>query len=360
MADYEDTKVSNLIINNISQEKYDELAAAGELDPTQVYLTPTEAAGGDFATKDYVDTQVLDTFDYLNDADTTIRSNINQLDKNIRTVADWVNVKDEEGNRAVLETEAQDAYRAINELNTKVNDCLPLSGGTLTGALEFEWSGNYQATEKIILKTKYHRLDTDTIISNDVASVNPNGLVSFVRRIHAPGFWPKRASGQDNLGNTFYCFGKTFTQKINAGRQNSVDSGDLIVPTEGGTLARLEDLEGLGLVEVLPTADNGYTTVKNFGNNYIEATGIYEVGSLEANAETVDVISFPDGVQFEEGQMYWANAYATTEDTNGNVVVATIISRGTSDITIVCKNLGSTDVENLIICWEVRGMLATA
>jgi hypothetical protein len=112
------------------------------------------------------------------------------------------------------------------------------------------------------------------------------------------------------------------------------------------------------LVEVLPTADNGYTTVKNFGNNYIEATGIYEVGSVEANAEVVDVIPFPEGIQFEEGQMYWANAHATTEDANGNTVVANVISRGSSDITIVYKNLGSTEVENLTICWEVRGVVA--
>ena len=46
MADYEDTKVTDLVINNMSQEKFEELKAAGELDPTQIYLTPTEESGG--------------------------------------------------------------------------------------------------------------------------------------------------------------------------------------------------------------------------------------------------------------------------------------------------------------------------
>ena len=46
MADYEDTRVTDLVINNMSQEKFDELKAAGELDPTQIYLTPTEESGG--------------------------------------------------------------------------------------------------------------------------------------------------------------------------------------------------------------------------------------------------------------------------------------------------------------------------
>lgn len=52
MADYEDITVSNLIINNISQEKFDELKAAGQLQPDQIYLTPTEESGG--ATGDYL------------------------------------------------------------------------------------------------------------------------------------------------------------------------------------------------------------------------------------------------------------------------------------------------------------------
>lgn len=75
-----------------------------------------------YATAQYVDDQVFDVLDYVSNQTTPIKNNINQLDTNIRTVADWVNIKDEDGNRATLETEAQDAYRAINELNAKISD----------------------------------------------------------------------------------------------------------------------------------------------------------------------------------------------------------------------------------------------
>lgn len=46
MSDYEDVKVTDLVINNISQEKYDELKAAGQLEATQIYLTPTAGESG--------------------------------------------------------------------------------------------------------------------------------------------------------------------------------------------------------------------------------------------------------------------------------------------------------------------------
>lgn len=40
MADYVDTKVSNLVINNLTQEKYDELLASGQINPDELYCTP--------------------------------------------------------------------------------------------------------------------------------------------------------------------------------------------------------------------------------------------------------------------------------------------------------------------------------
>ena len=150
------------------------------------------------------------------------------------------------------------------------------------------------------------------------------------------------------IGNKNYRWKSVATTMLNNGEP-------LNVPTVGGTLARIEDINNI--VKVLPTADNGYTTVKNFGNNYIEASGIYEFGALGANEEVVDVIPLPEGVQFAEGQMYWASAHVTTEDSNANAVVAHITSRTATDLTIVYKNLGTTEVENLLICWEVRGVV---
>lgn len=134
------------------------------------------------------------------------------------------------------------------------------------------------------------------------------------------------------------------------------NNGNFEILSADGTIPRERMTQ---LVEVLPTTENGYTTIKNFGNNYIEASGIYEFGALGANEEVVDVILFPEGVQFAEGQMYWAIAHVTTEDSNANAVVAHITSRTATDLTIVYKNLGTTEVENLFICWEVRGVVAS-
>lgn len=73
-----------------------------------------------YYTKDEIDNQLIDIVGYVGDETRPIRNDLNQLNQNTIKVANWVNAKDEEGNRAVLETEAQDAFRAINELNAKI------------------------------------------------------------------------------------------------------------------------------------------------------------------------------------------------------------------------------------------------
>lgn len=44
MADYTDTKVSQFIINNLTQEKFEELKAKGQLQDDQIYCTPDTLA----------------------------------------------------------------------------------------------------------------------------------------------------------------------------------------------------------------------------------------------------------------------------------------------------------------------------
>lgn len=73
-----------------------------------------------YYTKDEIDEQLIEIVGYVGDQTRPIRNDLNQLNQNTLKVANWVNAKDENGNRAVLETEAQDAYRAINELNAKI------------------------------------------------------------------------------------------------------------------------------------------------------------------------------------------------------------------------------------------------
>ena len=67
------------------------------------------AAHATSVTKEYVDSQ-----------DNQFYQRIRTQDSRIATIRDWVNPQDEDGNRAELTTEAQDAYRAINELDAAV------------------------------------------------------------------------------------------------------------------------------------------------------------------------------------------------------------------------------------------------
>lgn len=73
-----------------------------------------------------IDNQFVETVGYIDTKDAELKKDQRQLNENITTVADWVNAKDADGNRATLETEAKDAYRAINELNAKIGT----GGGT--------------------------------------------------------------------------------------------------------------------------------------------------------------------------------------------------------------------------------------
>ncbi|MBP5363754.1 MAG: hypothetical protein J6Y49_00175 [Alphaproteobacteria bacterium] len=60
------------------------------------------------------------TKEYVDGQDNQFYQRIKTQDSRIATIRDWVNPQDEDGNRAELTTEAQDAYRAINELDAAV------------------------------------------------------------------------------------------------------------------------------------------------------------------------------------------------------------------------------------------------
>jgi hypothetical protein len=55
MADYTDTKVSQLVINNLTQEKFEELKAKGELQDDQIYCTPDSGNGFDLFDSKWAD-----------------------------------------------------------------------------------------------------------------------------------------------------------------------------------------------------------------------------------------------------------------------------------------------------------------
>lgn len=185
MADYEDVKVTDLVINNISQEKYDELKAAGQLEATQIYLTPTEEGGG--AGGDY----------------------------------------------------------------------LPLSGGTMAGSVDFAKPETGNDSYRIQFYKPgsnpgalMFRLGTDNSgylsgFGIGVLKLNASGNYTYSARYIFTETELAPSDHNESLGRSTNKWLNVYAKKLNNG-------ADIAIPTEGGTLARLEDLEGLGGGASLP------------------------------------------------------------------------------------------------------------
>ena len=276
MADYEDTKVKDLIINNMSQEKFDELKNAGELDPTQLYCTPEEGgAGGDY---------------------------------------------------------------------------LPLSGGTLTGVINFEYNDGPYGNEELI-SWKSHKGLAQRITTGQGGEGIMFGFSAKSIHFTQGG----TVYGLNELGSQLVHVSKVYTNTLST-KDLSGNGGDLIVPTESGTLARIEDINNI--VEVLPTADNGYTTVKNFGNGYVEITGYASIGTVGAGTGSEVQIDLPAGYTMADAN-YWVNIAPTSETTMFDFK-AEAKARSTTHFMVAYKNEDTTTgLTAAGVYWEVRGMLAT-
>lgn len=119
-------------------------------------------------------------------------------------------------------------------------DYLPLSGGTLTGDLTFEWSGQYMATRQVVLKSKYYRTDTETFVYSDVLTLLPNGEITVAGAINSGALLPK-ATNIYQIGSPYLKWNSLYVNKINNG-------ADIAVPTTGGTM----------VVATPPTEDGTY------------------------------------------------------------------------------------------------------
>ena len=275
MADYEDTKVTDLVINNISQEKFDELKAAGELSPTEIYLTPTESGG---ASGDY----------------------------------------------------------------------LPLSGGTMTGDLE------------IIKDTD----DAQIILGYNSGSTNLGGII----KVASYGFILIDRRRKTQIATFSSSFGLGIHNNLDIGRigapkdiylTGALKKNDQTfeLPTTGGTMALVEDIQGI--VSVLPTEENGYTTVKNYGNGYVEISGYTAIeGTVAASSGSEIQIDLPAGYTMANDK-YWLNIVPTSE-TSMFDLKAEPKARSTTHFMVAYKNEDGTTALNAAgIYWEVRGMLST-
>lgn len=110
-------------------------------------------------------------------------------------------------------------------------DYLPLSGGTMTGEVIFNSFGQSSSYVPIIRNSRTGELSVSVRFDNgnyyDICSFNVAG-----------GYIVPNSDNQGGIGAAGKRWREVYTTKLNNG-------ADLAVPTEGGTLARLEDLDNI-------------------------------------------------------------------------------------------------------------------
>lgn len=169
---------------------------------------------------------------------------------------------DDLGNQvAGIESKIPESASETNPLVTKgdlADGYVKKSGDTMTGDLAFNVvAGGYTVT----FQDSYANVDTgntDSVIKRITSphqtqglifSEHKNGTVDMQFTMIADGFFMPR--GNRLLGSTDYPWNNIYTKKLNNG-------ADLAIPTDGGTLARLEDLaESLEIVAVDQLPETG-------------------------------------------------------------------------------------------------------
>ena len=120
----------------------------------------------------------------------------------------------------------------VGGLSKEVADAtyLPLTGGTMTGSLSFDCGSSYGYEIK------------PTAFGELVFSINGGKIVAVDR---LTGFLPDR-SDAFSLGRAARIWTNVYTRKLNNG-------ADIAVPTTGGTMARVEDIDSkFQVVDALP------------------------------------------------------------------------------------------------------------
>lgn len=308
MADYEDVKVTDLVINNISQEKYDELKTAGQLEATQIYLTPTEEGGsglpdqtdnaGKFLKTDGSEASWGETLPYTEYSSDSIVAGFTRSGYMFRTTAFGKNI----------------TLPSTPSTATAFGSKLRLGNGTIVFGVDINAIG----IDNVVIGSA----QLSAGVSNCIVIGKRNPDVSF--------------------GESKSVIFATYDNDYKL-----LDLTDGTIPAE-----RLKNL-----VEVLPTADNGYTTVKNFGNGYVEITGYASIGTVGAGTGSEVQIDLPSGYTMADAN-YWVNIAPTSETTMFDFK-AEAKARSATHFMVAYKNEDdATGLTAAGVYWEVRGMLA--
>lgn len=117
-------------------------------------------------------------------------------------------------------------------------DYLPLSGGTLNGLLTL----TAEKTDYSFSKGKFLKIikeSEDGSKKELTLYATSSGIALDGLDLHGVGTLMPVGDSLGNLGQSYSRWASVYTTKLNNG-------ADLIVPTEGGTLARLEDIQNAG------------------------------------------------------------------------------------------------------------------
>lgn len=212
-----------------------------------------------YATEEYVDDNVFALMDYIDDEISPLKTDNKNLYNNQLTLRDMLNEKDENEEFIQLTTEAQTAIPAINELNEKkaskedLSGYLPTTGGTGDGFYRFRklLPNKYAAVDHMtfepyiedgtVLRPLRITLGDGYAYFGDVTS-----LVLSYRK--SSSYLHPLEDKVWRLGGNGNSWANVYTAKLNNG-------ADLTVPTEGGTLARIEDIdERIGDISTALTA----------------------------------------------------------------------------------------------------------
>ena len=414
MADYEDIKVKDLVINNMSQEKFDELKAAGELQPDQIYFTPeSDGASGDYLPLSGGTIKGMLTIEYPEKADYSltyvpmlgfkIQTSGVMMDRVIKINADGNVDMDKLGltnlmwltptvSGVISVGSSSKKWKTVYStmLNNGADIAIPTEGGTLARLEDLEGlgglpdqtdnAGKFLTTDGTTASWSDKPLVNSSSKSNAIAvgaNTTADGIYATAFGINANA--SKQSSvaigANSSTGNNAIAIGirtkATGNNSIQLGGNSyaadttNPDANTFKVGNANGNF-ELMDANGnvprerlKNLVEVLPTEDNGYVTVKNYGNGYVEITGYTAVGTVGASTGSEVQIDLPAGYTMADTN-YWVNIAPTSETTMFDFK-AEAKARSTTHFMVAYKNEDeTTGLTAAGVYWEVRGMLATA